>query len=59
MTCGAGDWCVLLQEMTRAIRLQTVHPSFAADRQDREGYHRPLQRCGAVVAAAAAAAAAA
>ena len=27
MTCGAGDWCTLPQEMTRAIRLQTVHPS--------------------------------
>jgi len=55
VTCGAGDWCVLLQEMTRAIRLQTVHPTFAADCQDREGSHPPLQRCGAVVAAVAAA----
>jgi hypothetical protein len=42
--------------MIRAIRIETVHPSFTADRQDREGYHRPLQRCGAVVAAVAAAA---
>jgi hypothetical protein len=40
--------------VTRAIRLQTVHPTFAAGRQDREGYHRPLRRCGVVVAAAAA-----
>ena len=44
----------LPQEVTRAIRLQTVHPTFAAGRQDREGYHRPLQRCGVLVAAAAA-----
>ncbi len=41
----------LPQEVTRAIRLQTVHPTFAAGRQDREGYHRPLRR-GVVVAAA-------
>jgi len=52
VTCGAGDWCVLPQEMTRAICLQTVHPSFAADPQDWEGYHRPLQQCGVVVAVA-------
>ena len=44
----------LPQEVTRAIRLQTVHPTFAAGRQDREGYHRPLRRCGVVVAAVAA-----
>jgi len=55
VTCGAGDWCLLPQEMTWAIRLKTVHPSFTADHRDCKGYHRPLQRCGAVAVAAAAA----
>ena len=52
-TCGAGDWCVLPQELTWAIRLKKVHPSFAAGHQDHEGYHRPLWGCEAAVTAAA------
>ena len=44
-----------------ATRNDSGHPSansssiFAAGRQDRKGYHRPLQQCRAVVVAAAAA----